>query len=261
MSAGRLEVGGATDASIAGGVGNAIQAVHTNGARSAFIGGGEGNLVTGSLAAIGGGYRNTSSGYASVVPGGYRNVASGDSSFAAGYESSASTPGSFVWSDYSPNAKALSSTKPNQFLARASGGVYFYSNSAAPETGVVLSAGSGSWASSSDRNIKHRIEPTCNRCLLASLDSLPIATWSYLSQFGVRHAGPMAHEFGSTFRLNMDSHYISTVDEDGVTLASVRASYYATNQLLKDDLALLNRIRRLATSIKRLRKVAVSDGI
>jgi hypothetical protein len=153
---------------IAGGASNLIAAPATNGAQYSAISGGYENSVTGDFSAIGGGHNNIASGLTSTVAGGYANVASGQNgtipggasnlaggrdSLAAGYSSQALNDGSFVWSDYSPNGKTVSSSANNQFLARASGGFFLYS-SPVLASGVTLPAGSGSWSSLSDRAAK-----------------------------------------------------------------------------------------------------------
>jgi len=113
--------------SIVGGNGNSIQ----RGSYS-FVGGGYGNVVnyTGPSyggAFIGGGYSNRVAGRFSMIPGGYANVASGLYSFAAGSFANAGHQSAFVWSD-SSSGNPFSSTQPNQFLIRATGGVGINTN-------------------------------------------------------------------------------------------------------------------------------------
>ncbi|MEK6676635.1 MAG: hypothetical protein AABZ47_13405 [Planctomycetota bacterium] len=110
------------------------------------VGGGEGNIARGGYNVVSGGYYNTASGpesaigggeyniasgFNSTVPGGYSNHAGGDDSFAAGVQAKVrdatqsgdwnGDEGTFIWAD-STNAD-FTSTGPNQFLIRASGGV------------------------------------------------------------------------------------------------------------------------------------------
>ncbi len=97
---------------------------------NASVGGGKQNTAS-SYATVGGGEQNIASGGHSAVPGGFSNLAGGSFSFAGGYQAmvrdAASVgdadgdEGTFVWADYS-NA-TFTSTGPNQFLVRASGGV------------------------------------------------------------------------------------------------------------------------------------------
>ncbi len=88
------------------------------------------------------GHRNRATGGASTVPGGWGNTASGDFSLAAGHRASAEHTGSFVWADATgaPDfLNAFSSTGPNQFLIRASGGVGIGTNS--PQSPLHIAGG------------------------------------------------------------------------------------------------------------------------
>ena len=59
------------------------------------------------------------------MSGGYGNVAGGGVSFAAGFQARALHDGAFVWADSTgyPLATPISSTTPNQFVVRATGGI------------------------------------------------------------------------------------------------------------------------------------------
>jgi hypothetical protein len=59
--------------------------------------------------------------------------------------------------------------------------------------------------------------------ILQAVRSLPITEWSYKSEFGVRHIGPMAQDFFAAFHVGEDDRHIATVDEDGVVIAATRA--------------------------------------
>jgi hypothetical protein len=188
------------------------------------LGGGYKNVVNGRYATIGGGDSNVASGTAATVPGGYRNLASGTFSFAAGYGSYANTSGSFVWSDAASPSTHLSPTAANQFLARATGGFTFITNAnAAKNTGVYLAPGGGSWANLSDRNLKRNVTSVDDSAILAKLAALPVSEWSYVSQDRVRHLGPMAQDFYAAFGVGEDNRHITTVDEEGVALAAIKA--------------------------------------
>ncbi len=185
--------------------------------------GGTANVASGFAAAIGGGSTNTASGRQAVVPGGELNVAGGTNSFAGGTRSVATTAGSFVWSDDATGAKTITTTAPNVFLVRASGGVAFYS-AANLATGVSLAPGSGAWSTLSDRNVKTGIEQVDETRILAALATMPVSEWSYVAQgTGIRHLGPMAQDFRAAFGLGEDDKHISTVDEEGVALAAIKA--------------------------------------
>jgi hypothetical protein len=222
MNGTTAETSGATAATIGGGFDNRIVPLAASGGLAGTIGGGYENVLHGEFAVISGGQKNVSSGYLATIPGGYRNFASGQLSFAAGYESNAVTAGSFVWSDFTSNAPHVVSTKPNQFLARATGGVAFYTN-AAQTTGVSLPPGASAWANGSDRNAKTAIEPLDPAQVLAKVAALPVSEWSWISERGVRHVGPMAQDFYAAFHVGEDDRHIMSIDEDGVALAAVKA--------------------------------------
>jgi hypothetical protein len=205
----------ASSGAIGGGTGNAVNGSY------GFAGGGQANKVPGAWGVVGGGYGNQAAEIA-TVPGGKNNVASGEGSFAAGVGSTAGYAGDFVWSDFASGATALKGTAANQFLARASGGVTFYS-SATLASGVKLAPGSGTWASLSDRNAKSDILPVSDDDILARVAALPISEWSYTTERGVRHVGPMAQDFYAAFNVGEDDRHITSIDEDGVALAAIKA--------------------------------------
>lgn len=202
----------------------------------ATVAGGLSNTASGPYASVAGGRINTASGAYATVPGGYANTASGLLSFAAGRQAKATQSGSFVWGDNT--AAYISSTAPNQFIARASGGVRFYSNAPAT-TGVSLPAGGGAWSNLSDRSMKDNFAAVDSRGILERVASMPIQRWNYKSQdASVKHIGPTAQDFAAAFGVGENDTTISTVDADGVALAAIQG-LYQENQQLKRDLAAL----------------------
>ena len=127
-------------ASVGGGASNAA-----SGSLSA-VPGGQSNTASGPYSAVAGGFGNTASGSHSAVAGGQQNTAGGDYSLAAGRHAAVRTPaqvgggdtdgdqGTFVWND-STNV-FFTSTGPNQFLVRATGGVGINTNAPATELDV-----------------------------------------------------------------------------------------------------------------------------
>jgi hypothetical protein len=177
---------------------------------------------------VAGGDSNVASGIYATVPGGLITEPAGEGSFAAGKEATANSSGSFVWSD--STAGGLTDFGPNSFAARASGGFAFYT-AAGASAGAYLPAGSGSWASLSDRNVKANLMAVDGHAILELLASLPIATWNYRTQSdSVRHIGPMAQDFRAAFGLGEDETHISTVDSEGVALAAIQALYQEKQQ-------------------------------
>jgi len=55
------------------------------------------------------------------------------------------------------------------------------------------------------------------------VSSLPISEWSYTTERGVRHVGPMAQDFYAAFNVGEDDRHITSIDEDGVALAAIKA--------------------------------------
>jgi len=254
---------GAIDAAIGGGYDNLSEAMASGGAAYGVIAGGRANVVAGAGGAVGGGAENTAAASYSTVPGGYGNGATGSASFAAGTKAGAKHNGTFVWSDDAGTA-ALNSTAPYQFLARASGGFYLFSNAAAT-AGVKLAPGSGAWASLSDRNMKTAIVPLDDATILKKVAALPVSTWSYTTERGVRHAGPMAQDFYAAFGVGEDDRHITSIDEDGVALAAIKGLYERSNRererirlahdaLRSQQASMLRRIAALAAKVDSLEK-------
>jgi len=112
---------GASDATIGGGKLNSV----AESASAATIAGGNGNGIGlgSSFSTISGGQDNHVSDFATyaTIPGGFGNRAGGQCSLAAGQYANAAHNGSFVWADGA--GSQFSSTGPNQFIIRASGGV------------------------------------------------------------------------------------------------------------------------------------------
>ncbi len=134
-------VGGQTDtasapfASVVGGCQN------TSAGSFASVGGGFNNQAGGFYSTVAGGDRDSATGDWAAIPGGQFNKATGDFSFAAGRRAKALHPGSFVWAD-STDAD-FSSTAPNQFIIRASGG--FGIGTANPQGALDMSEANGAF--------------------------------------------------------------------------------------------------------------------
>jgi hypothetical protein len=219
------------------------------------IAGGQLNRVHNSYGAIGGGYNNVASGYASTIPGGYNNQAAGNSSLAAGYNAKALHDGSFVWSDYyTGTALSVASTATNQFIARAVGGFYFYTDPNLNDY-CRLSPGGGQWYCTSDRNTKTNILPINRREILDKLMKMPVSLWSYQTeQANVRHIGPMAQDFYEVFGLGDSDKQIGVLDSSGVALAAIQGLYQEVEQR---DL----KIKGLEERINQLEKQVVSPSV
>ena len=206
-----------------------------------YIAAGGYNTVSGEGAVIDGGFNSTAAGTFATIPGGYVNSAAGTYSFAAGARASAAQTGTFVWSDGSNGDTVLSSTRAYEFLARASGGVIFWTNPGAT-IGVYLAPGSGTWASESDRNVKTDVVQLDDAAVLDKVVALPISRWSYKSERGVRHVGPMAQDFYAAFKVGEDDKHITSIDEDGVALAAIKALHLHVKALDSENAQLRARL-------------------
>jgi hypothetical protein len=214
---------------IGGGQSNSVGAAATY----SVVGGGKYNNATGVTSTIGGGAYNSASGTHATVPGGYDNEAEAQDSFAAGYQARARNSGAFVWSD-DASSTPVQSTKNDQFIARASGGYILYSDTSGD--GANLPGGSGTWGSMSDRTRKTNIVPLDDAAVLDKVAALPVSEWSYRAERGVRHVGPMAQDFYAAFGVGEDNRHITSIDEDGVALAAIKA-LRAENARLRKELA------------------------
>jgi uncharacterized protein YidB (DUF937 family) len=217
----------------------------------AYIAAGGYNTASGEGAVVDGGFNSTASGTFATIPGGYVNSAVGTYSFAAGARATAEQTGTFVWSDGSDGDTILTSTAAYQFLARASGGFTLWTN-AASTVGAKLAAGSGTWASASDRNLKTDVARIDDAAVLDKVAALPIERWSYKSERGVRHVGPMAQDFYAAFGVGEDDKHITSIDEDGVALAAIKALHARVGALDAENARLRRRLAAEAAHDRRV---------
>ncbi|WP_322512443.1 tail fiber domain-containing protein [Chloroflexus sp.] len=249
VSGGLENSAGGFYAALGGGYNNAI----TAGGDYATIGGGSFNVVNNSYATVVGGRENTASGQYATVSGGFSNTAAGDYSFAAGRRAQGNHHGVFLFAD--SNNFNFPSTAANQFRVRATGGVQFVTGidgSGNPVAGVQVAAGGGSWSSLSDRNAKTDFAPVNPRMILARLATLPIQTWRYKTQVGVRHIGPTAQDFYAAFGVGEDDTHIAAIDADGVALAAIQGLYQLAQEQAAEITALRAQIAALEARLAAL---------
>jgi hypothetical protein len=91
----------------------------------------------------------------------------------------------------------------------------------------------GTVTGSSDRNVKRDFTPVNSSDVLDKVAALPISTWSYIADDGVRHLGPMAQDFYAAFNVGMNDKTISMVDADGVALAAIQGLNQKLEQRLE----------------------------
>jgi trimeric autotransporter adhesin len=166
------------------------------------------------------------------------------------YASANGQIGSFTWGDAS-TATALSNSAANSFQIRASGGVILYTNSALT-AGMSMTAGGSSWNVVSDRNRKHDFAAVDGEDVLARIRSVPVNTWRYHAEPGVRHIGPMAQDWHAAFGFSPDQTTINMSDLDGVNLAAVQALERRTADLQTQVADRDARIESLEARVARL---------
>ncbi len=212
------------------------------------VGGGNSNTAGGFDSTVGGGIYNVASGGGATVPGGSANMAAGAYSFAAGFRAKAYNNGCFAWAD---NTDAdFSCNTNNAFIARATGGVQFYTN-AGLTTGCSLAAGGGSWSCTSSRDEKTDFVPVDPVAVLKRVASLPLAEWRYRTeQSRARHLGPMAQDFRAAFGLGDDDRAIGLVDLGGVALAAIQG----LERLVQDKDRRIADLEARASRVERLER-------
>jgi len=222
------------------------------------VAGGSNNMAGGSGSAIGGGTNNEASGISATVPGGDSNFANGNYSFAAGRQAKTNYAGVFVWGD--STAANVASTGADQFIVRASGGMWFGTTSSPSfdiatdflrtSTGAHLTIG-GVWTDNSDRDSKENFQQVDKRDVLFRLVSLPITRWSYKAEgCDIEHLGPMAQDFSAAFGLGSDERSISTLDSSGVALAAIQGLYEIVKEKDGEIEKLKARLSKLESALK-----------
>ncbi|HSA03257.1 MAG TPA: hypothetical protein P5055_21210, partial [Candidatus Paceibacterota bacterium] len=242
---------------ISGGTNNSISLYSS----AASVVGGSDNSITNScdFSTIGGGRANATirgAAYA-TIPGGRDNVA-GEYAFAAGRRAKANHTGAFVWGD-AVNADMASSAN-NQFTARASGGVRFFSN-AATTSGVKLDSGDNSWSSVSDQNLKKDRTAVNTQQVLDKLATVPVERWRYQweDETNTPHMGPMAQAFKQAFYPGRDDKSISTMEFDGVALAAIQGLNQKLEETRKENAELKRRLERIESLLRHSASSAEGD--
>ena len=257
-----------TSATVSGGYGNyASEPCATVGGgannrstgRLSFVGGGgddmitaNGNVAAGQWSTVAGGWNNTATGECATIPGGRTDTAAGVCSFAAGRGAQALHDGSFVWGDY--NSGAVQSSAANEWRVRASGGVWFYTNSGLT-TGAYMSASQNGWTNICDRRNKENFTPIDKRALLERLARMQLTEYNVKGQNpGYRHIGPVAQDFYDAFGYGETNLGINSVDADGVALAAIQALYGELQTARSQNQELVKRIESLEAKLAESRR-------
>ena len=211
--------------------------------RMSSVGGGTLNRAGGSASVIGGGRENQTSAAFATIPGGRDNLVKGAYGFAAGRRAKVLHEGALVWADASDEDAV--SERPNQFLARATGGVTLRT-AADGQTGVELAPGGNAWSVLSARAAKENFVAVDPEQVLQRVGALPLATWNLRTQDpAVRHLGPVAEDFHAAFGLGESAARIHTGDADGVALAAIQALLRRNERMERELEALRAEVRAL----------------
>jgi hypothetical protein len=249
---------GVSGATIGGGGGGDFSSANSASANWTTISGGLANQGNGIGATVGGGEYNFANGQFATVPGGNVNTASGDFSFAAGNRAQALYQGDFVRAD-SQNY-TFSSTANDQFSARSTGGVRFVTaidGSGNATAGVKLNSGDTAWSTISDLNAKKNFQPVDGEAVMEMLAAIPVEKWNYKweADTNTPHLGPMAQDFKAAFYPGRDDKSITTLEFDGVELATIQG----LNQKVEEKRVRIQKLEaenaELKTRLERLEKL------
>ena len=115
----------------------------------------------------------------------------------------------------------------------------------------------GTLTQTSDRNAKQNIEAVDSGSILEKVADLPVTTWSYKTDSGTRHLGPMAQDFRAAFNLGLDDKSIGIIDESGVALAAIQG---LNRKVESENAALRAENSELKARLERLERLAFPAG-
>jgi hypothetical protein len=107
---------------------------------------------------------------------------------------------------------------------QSGGGPYSYCAAPSAPTAPAV-CGTTCCMCRSDRNLKRDIRPIDPDDILRAIARLPVSEWSYKSDPGVRHMGPMAQDFHQAFGLGGSDRSYDPIDAHGVAFAAIQALY------------------------------------
>ncbi|MBC8096261.1 MAG: tail fiber domain-containing protein [Akkermansiaceae bacterium] len=111
----------------------------------------------------------------------------------------------------------------------------------------------GTLSQGSDRNIKQDFAALDGREVLEKVSALPIQSWSYTNQPGVKHYGPTAQDFHAAFGLNgSDDKHIATVDADGVALAAIQGLNQKLEQKLEQKQTEITELKQRLEALEKI---------
>lgn len=104
----------------------------------------------------------------------------------------------------------------------------------------------------SDVNLKNNFELIDEKNILEKVATLDIQKWTYKTREGEFHVGATAQDFYKAFGLGADDKHISTIDADGIALASIKALKIENDELRKELSNQKKQIDKLLTLYNKL---------
>ncbi len=112
----------------------------------------------------------------------------------------------------------------------------------------------GTFNNLSSRTQKHLLPGMGLGAVLDAVSRLPLYTWAYKHENGVRHFGPLAEDFHARFGLGTDERHISPSDVAGVALAATQALNEVVASKEREISDLKARLGRLESILGKLLK-------
>ena len=110
----------------------------------------------------------------------------------------------------------------------------------------------GTLTQGSSREIKTDFASLDPQDVLSRVNALPVSLWSYKTEAGVRHVGPMAEDFHQAFGLGADDKHIAPGDQAGVALLAVQGLNRVVQEKDKEIADLKSRIETLEKLVQAL---------
>ena len=254
VSGGKNNQATAKYSTIAGGANNKAGDPSRAGGEHATVGGGVNNESTG-ISSFTVGSENKAKGKSSIAMG-HHNEALSDYSIAIGNHVKANKKGSFAIGDSNAEGHALDTRNTpigDKFYAYFKQGYSLNTASHHNTAGVYLNAGDSAWNTVSDKNKKENFQTVDIQKILNKLIEIPIESWNYKAQSNkVRHIGLYAQQFNTAYGLGDGKLSISTIDSDGVALASVQALAERNKNLSTKNTQLESKVNALEERLLRL---------
>jgi len=130
-------------------------------------------------------------------------------------------------------------------------GVRIGSGSGGIQQQVRWTPGTGTWAYSSDRNLKENFKTVNGGAVLEKICNLPITEWNYRG-YQQRHIGPMAQDFHAAFPLNDEQTTLNSADLHGVALAAIQGLNQKLTEELKQKEAEITKLEKRLAALEKI---------